>query len=412
MKKSEYLNILTGMCICIILSQYLGEKFKFLFEIYLVLIMPYLFIIKKKIYNIKIDSIKKPFLIYLVAMYLICTLIEFNDGGVITSFFRMFLLSLICYRIIAVYGKNYIVDFFSGFTKIMFIINIIGIYEGINNTNLFYKYLPPSYEERFSNIGLTIFRESSVFIHPIIFGNILVITLAILFILKNKFSVLYKFISVILIFINLYNTQSRSSWLACIALIVLYILLKVKNKKILTTKNLLKIFLTILLLGSFIIIFNKQVISVTEQINYRITFEDGSEVSKNQRLGAAKNVIENISKHPIQIICGNGINSIHKFMENNVVELNEFNIADDQYITFIYDVGLGFVIVYIIYILKCLQYAFKTNDINKLLPSFILFVISINMFFYEAFTWKLILVFIFVSILFDCCYIKNDKFRI
>lgn len=331
---------------------YMGNNLSFLYDVFIIISLGYLRIMKTKKYNVTIDRSKKIYLIYFFIIILICTIMKFNDLGVILYFLRIMLLSLLCYRTIEIYGEAYIFSFFIGISKMMFILNIISILELVTKNQFLYNHLAAVKAEQ---VISTTSRLSSVFSHPIVYGNMLVITLAIILTLKNRFNKKYYFISIILIMVNLYYTQSRSSWIACICLIIMMIFLNLLSKKQITIKGILKKFLIVAVVLCSIFAFRQIINEAITNISYRFSFQDGSELSMNQRLGTMNNIMNNLMDNKSRILIGNGINSIHDFMLDHYVQIADFASADNQYLTFIYDLGLMFTIITIIYLFKCIN---------------------------------------------------------
>ncbi|NRW00672.1 hypothetical protein DFH65_001362 [Clostridium beijerinckii] len=64
MKRIELINIFAWLCIIMILSQYMGNNLSFLYDVFIIISLGYLRIMKTKKYNVTIDRSKKIYLIY------------------------------------------------------------------------------------------------------------------------------------------------------------------------------------------------------------------------------------------------------------------------------------------------------------------------------------------------------------
>lgn len=143
------------------------------------------------------------------------------------------------------------------------------------------------------------------------------------------------------------------------------------------------------------LIFYKYILHIFEVIYNRfyIVNTDAGYGSKAQRLGAANLILNKIfnSQSILNTIIGNGYSSLKYFLIDNTVLIQNFTAADNQYLTFLYEVGIIGVssyVVFLIYLLKNIKYK---NNICKI-SIFIFWSISINMFFYEPIGWKSILI--------------------
>lgn len=399
MKKFRDINLLTIIFIFMILSDYFSNIFKISFYALQIIVLFYLYIIKKDTYRVSIKLKYKKYIGFFAFIYIICFIFKINNNQAIAFSIKLSSFLLIIYRTFQVYGEKYIIDFFQDIIKIMFILNIISLFEYIGKTNFFYEKLLVIPEGRYSVIGTSDMRLFSIFKHPIVYGNMLVINFSILYFFKKNYCKIFYWLNIIAIIINLYGTKSRSSWIAFIVVLLNIFILEGKIKEKIKLKSL--IICTIVIINAIIlmIIFKEEVSSIIDSILSRFLFEDGSDLSKVQRLGAMSNVLNNISENPINIFIGNGVYASSEFMLNNTVVLKEVKFMDNMYLTAIYNFGFLYVYIYILYLISSLFQGIRNKDINRNMSSNVLLAISVNMFFYEALHW---LVPLFIFLIVNC----------
>lgn len=396
-KKNRNINLLTIMFIFMILSDYFSNVLKILFYAIQILLLIYLYIIKKTKYRVSINLKYKKYIGFFIFMYILSFILNFNNNQAIAFSIKMMIFLLIIYRIFKVYGEFYIVNFFYDIMKIMFVLNAISLFEYIGKTNFFYQHLLAIPEGRYSVIGTSDMRLFSIFKHPIVYGNMLVINFSIIYFLKKSYNKIFYWLNIIVIIINLYGTKSRSSWIAFIFILVNLFFVNINMKKNIKLKTLVIYMFFVVFIIVFIINFNEIINNIINNILARFLFEDGSNLSKVQRLGAINNVLDSINKNPINILIGNGVYASSTFMLNNTVILKNASFMDNMYLTAIYNFGFLFVYIYILYLIGSLIQALKNKNVLKNMSANILLAISVNMFFYEALHW-LIPLFIFLIV--------------
>jgi hypothetical protein len=277
-------------------------------------------------------------------------------------------------------------------------LNLIGIYEFIIKKSIFYTYINDE-NAKFWQVyafGTEYYRVFNVFIHPIIYGNLLVCLFWInTYINRNKY---IKLVSYILILINIYATKSRSSWISLFVTLILFIFRNiidiVKNNKI-ERKKIFNLFNFLVLTIIFIFLFNDFVLSAYEGVLNRFSTvigKDSNDVSKLQRIMTIKKIVHYmINSDLLSFLFGYGSNSVRNFMLNNHIVIPGFTTTDNQFISYFYNYGLLGLMVYIILLSKVtFDYLFGRRD--KIFDVFaIVFIsISVNSFFYEFHGWKTI----------------------
>ena len=402
MKKILHINIIIVLFILSVLGFYISESFKYLYDIYSIYILIYLSLFKKSKFKLDIDKYQLIYFIIFICIMIISVISNISNRDACIDFIRIFIAVILIYKILAVYGENYIYNFLNQFIFLMFIINIFGIFEFITRINIFQNFALEGYKSWFSDsVTVVNFRSFSIFIHPIIYGTILSINLICLINLKSSMKKIFYFLNLILIVINIYGTKSRSSWIAISIVFIIYIIFKIKkiNNIKLTKKNFLYSYIILILSFILIIIFRNGINNIFESIINRFTYNFFNDVSRIQRISTINLILKNSIKNPFYIIMGHGFKTVGTFMLNNKIIISGFTSTDNQYMTFIYEFGYIFLIIYILFLLKTFINIFKSKNKLQLLFCIIFIDISINMFFYEAFGWKDVLLWLILSLI-------------
>lgn len=397
-RKALRFNIIFVVFITLILEFYFNNRLTYLTEILLVGSLLFMYIFKKNKYNITFNNN-----IYFVAFFLIVFLIQcirnINSIGAIVLFTRIVLINSLLFKILKVYGKEYIKHAFILIIVLMFILNFISIFEFINKTSFYKNILNPEQLRWLDSIGQESFRVRSVFVHPIIYGTLLNINLIVLIYLKKYFNKQFYYINYLLIIVNLYATKSRSCWITFVILILLIYTQNFKFKNKINKKRLINNYFIIFIIIIFIIIFSNNISNILEGVIYRFTYKSDNDISKLQRIGTIRNIIQfSFSRWTIMFF-GMGINTVGKFMLSNPVILPEFASTDNQYMTFLYEMGIIFLISFLIYFLYNLLKMYRCKNLFSKVIILIMISIAINMFFYNIYGWKIVLFFLMGSVL-------------
>jgi hypothetical protein len=374
------------------------------YEIYILIFFSALFFLysKSNYYKIVYDKKILLFTFIFIIESLTISLINIYYNDSYWQFFKFLLIYLIFFIIIILikrYGDNYIKKFYQCFLYFLDVINIINIYEIINKRSMFYTLIADNGAKQWQVpvFGTDAFRTFSVFLHPIVYGNFLVCLfwVNIFPIRKNK---IIKYISGILILVNLYFTQSRSSWIALSVTLLIYLINifidKVKILKFdMKINNIIKFICIILFIAFFSAIFNNDILVVLNKMYSKIitaTSDNYNDPSRLQRLGSINVIYRYMTNNGvINFLFGNGLGSVEKFMVNNTVLISGFTTTDNQFMSFFYEFGFIGLGSYIIIIILSLVKLFKKTYSGYLykLSTYVFISISINMFFYESYGW-------------------------
>lgn len=383
--------------------------------------------------NIKLDKCSnKEFIIYISLILcenIVSSLLNvksINNFKEIIKYFYYF--GLIIIFIFCSMNTKYKHNFLYYFAILMIPINIYGIFEFFVGKSYIYQYINSDAK----NWQVTAFfsenyRPFSVFINPIVYGNVLVCLFWIYkYLYKNyKFNILFMLLTLL----NLYSTKSRSSWIAFIVTYFIYIVSKVynfwkkKNENNFTKVKLVsketvmkKIFLIIVVFLIVTYFHNNIILGFTKIYNrFSIVFNDQSnDISKLQRLGTINLVNEYMTDNgTLKFLFGNGFGASTNFMKNNIVVIPGFTTTDNQYVSYFFDFGLIGLLLYLSLIIKAV-FNYFNNIYDDYYRVYILIFLSIcvNMFFYEIHGWKVInfLFMLCLSVfILDGSFIKESK---
>lgn len=229
-------------------------------------------------------------------------------------------------------------------------------------------------------------RMDSFYGQPIVYGNILCFAFWMTFFLfKNSIA---KWVFTVYILAGLLSTGSRSAWLGLLFSIILLLYNQMKNTSITKTTF---IRLILFCLAFIVYIFTPSFQNIYETIFARFSglLEDGSAI---QRLGSYPIVLSNfITANPFSILLGYGTSATGNLMGNNVVLINDFHTADNQYLAILFDYGIvGIAIaLYTIYITVSsnISLSIKNNEIEIRMITSCLSSTFICAIFYDFYGW-------------------------
>ncbi|URZ14841.1 O-antigen ligase family protein [Clostridium felsineum] len=408
------INLLVILFIASIVVIY--KKLNFMYNVFIIIIIC-LLLFSELIKNFNLSrrisfKIKES---CMVSLFIFCcflsTIYNFSltNTGKLLIIFLMVPITII---IVIKYGYEYIVKFLKASLNFVVLFNFVGIYEILSKKNIFFEFLSESLQgDKISfqtTYGYDEFRVYSAFGHPIIYGNILVVFFFICILLEKSTYKKIVFSSVILM--NLYFTKSRSSWLAFFVILILYLINRIiynnkNNKKLKLKVNYIIAFDFITILVSFLL-YKSGVIKKIYERFMLIELGDGSKI---QRVVTIGNIINNwINSNWFIKLFGNGYDTVKDFMMNNQVLMQGFQYTDNQYMTMLYEFGVISVVIYIIILIFYIKKIIFTENKFEILMSIIFISISINMFFYECFAWKPIIMLLILSLTLLCLKFTNN----
>ena len=286
------------------------------------------------------------------------------------------------------YGTNYILKGFKQIIYILIPLSLLGVWEFISEYNFFLNYVTEVADSMFWNKGIN-YRISSLFLHPIPCANAFLIGLVLTYFSLERGR--FRTISILMMLVGLFLTQSRSSWIAAFLVFLLYNIQKSKNPRILMSKILKG---SIFLLGVLIVALQFEV--VNEILTKRFTAADSSLNEDYQRIATWIYIYNAfINSNVFQMLFGHGSHACSFVMLKTTLEWEDFNTTDNLYISDIYNFGFIYFIIIIIQafrMIKQLKYSdkFNTSLIGVVLGSEIVF------FFYEPFVHYSMMVLFFL----------------
>lgn len=313
-------------------------------------------------------------------------LIKYYIGG--------YLLLIYLYFNFMKFGKKY---FYGFLKKVCFLLNLLSIF------NLYQVFFHHPFLINYLKLSSTFnyqfntshYRTMSVFGHPIIGGLFFVIAFLLnIYIIKSPI----KYIFQIILLVNIYSTKSRSAWIALSIVIILYGIIQLKNKRVmklsLTYKKLFYVFvsLIILFIGSIYLFSNINTLinSIMTRFGDSLTLgtnsTDGSNLQRTMTISA---ILSNqFNGKVIHLFFGNGLTSSVDFMLSHQMVIPNFNTTDNQYLTWLYDLGLLPLIVYFSILIYLIRNLFKNRSWLCELSSLGLIALSVEIFFFELFYWS------------------------
>ncbi|QFQ74446.1 O-antigen ligase family protein [Liquorilactobacillus mali] len=322
---------------------------------------------------------------FLFALILMITLIMGNDR--FNSCVQLFYL-FICYLA----GNSFSWKEEELKSNLFFIRNFVlvsaiyGIYEHSIKYNIFaynYTLMSGNLARYYWQFSQNNYRVASFFLHPIIFGIVLLLAFWITWFSREK--KIMKIVINTLFFVNIIWTMSRSIWLGFLASFIFYLIYYVNTKKNFRTFFIsLKQVIWTIVLGflTIVVIFTLLHLYAATVIE---RFSDvGTDNSYLQRVGTAQYFMDyflNIKNFFLTVL-GHGQNSANKFMLTLHVVADNFSTTDNQYLSNIYNYGL-FVNVVVTYqvILAFLNSSKRSNFYRFICV--IMFGVLIAMYFFE-----------------------------
>lgn len=271
----------------------------------------------------------------------------------------------------------------------------LGCYEFITHSNIFARYITVESRMYIQSLGTSKTRVQTVFMHPTICGVFMMISwLCVLFVPYRKPWIDY--LAKVSIILCLLGTQSRSTWVAFIAINIFYIWEKYKGKNIYLKKEHFFRACIVIMIGFIITIsFNEYISSIGHIIiNRWRNGMDTNNASNYNRMTMIRMGIQEWMRLGIgRKIFGSGNDYAYKFLLSHPIR-GWNGAVDNQYLTILLDfglVGVFFILSFICYILKKIT---VSDDKISQLCGLCLLSMLISGFFYEMFSW------IFVTLLF------------
>ena len=359
----------------------------------------------QKLY-IKINGLQKwwiGFIIYTL-LVTICTdgVLSLGKEGSAKSLILLFLIFIIILYFTQFSSRIY---FFKVIRNFMALCSILGIIEYVTKFQFYQGFISVDAVARTYQIygipGTPDYRLILFFAHPIYFSVFLTVFLIILMYIpfnKKIVNIFFEFIGLICLIL----TQSRSSWISFMIILILYLLASNKIKKI-NLRYIKEIFISIILMAMLIYIlgyispafFQNLSKAFIDRINALLI---SPETASGARL-ANLSLLNYISNSLIIIFGGGNGYALGLLKAHPTV--NGWNSAvDNQYLTFFIDYGILGLFIFLCFCIKCFKILFVSKDkIDKMIILSILSIL-ITGYFFEFYQNMYVNYFLFILIAF------------
>lgn len=276
---------------------------------------------------------------------------------------------------------------------------IMGLIEFFIKKNIFFPNYGNPWEE---------YRVSSLFKHPIMYAAMVMIGVYYsLFFLKNS---IVKYFSLIVFLIAIYSSKSRSLWISLIFGVIILVLASLSHK--IKKNTIVKLFIIIVL--SFVFLISPVGSQMVDGIFNRFTNMSDT-ISSTQRLGTVSYFIDLLYNEGniFTLLFGHGEDAASMVMLNTTLYIENFSTTDNQYILFLYNYGIIFLIFILFFIIKACIYLIANYHSIDRIERFILITIvteSIGAYFYELTEVKSVCFLIFVLIGFELSVLSKKNF--
>ena len=316
-----------------------------------------------------------------------------------------YFLELIVYFFAFVIGRCYMKNYpqktingIKNIKNIMVLFCIYGILEALTCRNYLAEFLGFENMSIYRNEVTTFltYRVKTLFVHSIVYGNILLIALGILFFYeRNVKTFKWQFF---LITINIFFTKSRSVWLVfLIEIFIMFYFYRKENKDTKKYVYLIMFLLTVLFVVLLLMQLGINILPIT-MITNRFEALNGSD-SYTQRAGVVPVLINEFKNANIlHKIIGFGAHSSKIFMLSHRISIANFGTVDNEWLSVFFDFGLvGVISMCLIFLTNLKRLFLNANNKYKMITMAI--VTTLLMFlFYDGLTWFVVYYLLFLLI--------------
>lgn len=342
-----------------------------------------------------------PFIAVLMPMTLI-TIFNYIEGvASVTAVYRLITFWLLYFIgvVIANYGTDeYLEKSYFLVYRVGIIFAIYGLVEWIIKDNYLIPYLSQFYA--YSTVGTSSYRISSVFVHPIVCANVLLIML-IVNIYRNC-TYKSRYAGYLILMLSLFATSTRGAWILAAQILLIELIDNYRTK--ISRRTLMVIALTMVIVLVSAISSNSFIAMIIERFS-----QLGGSYSLSYRLGIITNYFKaTFSSNVFNIIFGHGYFSARGSLEE--ISSVRFNVEslDNQFISLLYDGGLLIFTALIILLIYCLIFFFKSNNKTDKMLLLMIIISMEEMFFYENINWQVSVMFLIVPI---AIYLSRGKLK-
>lgn len=270
---------------------------------------------------------------------------------------------------------------------VIVISSLYGIIEALVSYNIFEKYYVADYIRGY--YGTAQYRIASIFMHPIVCGQIFLIGFwfAYFFCAKTK-----RIVYLIILCLGIYYTKSRSIWGGLVFSIIFFYFIKLLilfSKHNISKRKL--IYIPILMISVYVLyrigIFDTFINNISE----RLLAARGS-TSQLARQSMSTYTINYIihDSSVLQAIFGNGMNSSKLWILNSGAFVKAYDAIDNSYLTILYEFGIvGFLMLINLFLKRIIMSISNIYNKNKICNASLMAIISciIPFYFYDFYGW-------------------------
>ena len=282
------------------------------------------------------------------------TVTSSNVGEAISGIIQMtlfFLLVTFGTFLADFYDKDTIEKTFMGICFIIFITALYGIFEYITSSNPLNSFFYVQRELLDSETA----RTMSVYIHPIYFSQVLIIGICINYYFNKSYA--KRLIYNLAFVFALYTTKTRGAWIIFAILLLLITTRWIKNNGRLKKKSIFWGFFVI----ACLLIMNYQFNFFSSIISRFAALEGGASIG--QRMDAGNYIINSFFHSSLlNQILGHGMLGTANELRQVTFFYQEFVATDNQWISWLYNNGLIFVLIIILFTIYAIVMFLKSKD--------------------------------------------------
>lgn len=264
---------------------------------------------------------------------------------------------------------------------------LYGIVEVITSYNIFEQYFIADYIRGY--YGTTLYRIASIYMHPIVCGQIFLIGFWMVAFFYNSWK---RTICLIVITVGIYYTKSRSIWGGLVFSIIVFGLSKVLEfffKHRIKKRNLF--YIPFVMICVFLLYKIGVFDTIINNIYARILAASGS-TSELARQSMAMYTFSYMIHDAgvLQKICGYGMDSSKLWIYKSGAFVKAYDAIDNSYLTILYEFGIiGLLTIVFLFIRKGIECFFKKNDTNELSNVSVMAIVAcvVPLYFYDFYGW-------------------------
>ncbi|MDD3139563.1 MAG: O-antigen ligase family protein [Lachnospiraceae bacterium] len=264
---------------------------------------------------------------------------------------------------------------------------LFGIIEAVFSYNIFEQYFVADYIRGY--YGTELYRIASIYMHPIVCGQILLIGFWLVFFFYDSWK---RTICLIIIAFGIYYTKSRSIWGGLAFSIIIFVLVKTTEFFMRHKIQKRKLFYVPFAMACIYLLYRIGMMdTIINNIYERILAANGSTsvlARQSMSMHTYNYMIHDATL--IQKIFGYGLDSSKSWIYRSGIFVKAYDAIDNSYLTILYEFGLiGLFTTMILFIRKVIKCFYKKNNTNKLYDASVMAIVScvIPVCFYDFYGW-------------------------